>query len=184
MAETIGGKRGVGPWRLLGWGGAGALLLLPLVARAPWTLSDFIVAGAMLGGAGLLIELAVRASGNWAYRAGAGFAVLAGLLLIWVNGAVGFLGDEDNPANLMFAGVLLIAVLGTVLAGFRPAGMARAMFATAGAQVLVAAIALVFRLGSPGNAGLFEAVFGTAMFVTLWLISAGLYRKAATDAAG
>ena len=78
--------------------------------------------GVMLGGAGLLVELVVRASGNPAYRAGAFVAIAAIFLLVWVNGAVGFLGDEDNPANLMFGGVILVAVVGSVFLGFHASG--------------------------------------------------------------
>src|ERR1044072_7893648 len=110
------------PWRILGWGGAACLLLVPLAAHFPWTLSDFIVAAVMLGTAGAALELAVRFSrGSLAYRAGAAFAVAAAFLLVWVNGAVGFLGDEGNPANLVFVAVLAIALFGAVLARFRSA---------------------------------------------------------------
>ena len=169
------------PWRIVGWGGVAFLLLLPLVTGAPWTLSDFIAAGAMLGGAGLLVELAVRASLDPAYRAGAGLAVAAIFLLIWVNGAVGFLGDEDNPANLVFIGVIAIAALGALLAGFQPLGMARAMFAAAAAQVAVGIAALAAGWGSPGYAGVYEIVLGTSLFTLLWLTSATLFLKAARD---
>lgn len=184
--HTDGGRRGI-PWRLVGWGAVALILLLPLVTGAPWTLFDYIVAGGLLGGAGLVLELVVRTSGSLAYRAGAGLAVAAAFLLIWVNGAVGFLGSEDNPANLMFAGVIAIAVLGSVIARFRAAGMAWAMFAAAAAQVSVGVIALALGWSSPGNAGLYEVVMGTSVFGALWLLSGGLFRKAAekqTDAAG
>ena len=183
--HTDGGRRGI-PWRLVGWGAVVLILLLPLVTGAPWTLFDYIVAGGLLGGAGLVLELVLRASGSLAYRAGAGLAVAAAFLLIWVNGAVGFLGNEDNPANLMFAGVIAIAVLGSVIARFRAAGMAWAMFTAAAAQVSVGVIALALGWSSPGNAGLYEVVMGTSVFGALWLLSGGLFRKAAekqTDAA-
>lgn len=169
------------PWRTIGWGGAAFLLLLPWAANAPWTLSDFVMMGALVGGAGLALELAVRASGNRACRAGAAIAVAAAFLLIGVNGAVGFFGDEDNPANAMFLGVLAVALLGSLFAGFQPAGMARAMFAAAAAQLAVGMIGLAAGLGSPGHAGLYEAAMGTSVFTALWLLSAGLFRKAARD---
>lgn len=178
--NTDGGRRGL-PWRLIGWGAVALILLLPLVTGAPWTLFDYIVAGALLGGAGLVLELVVRASGSIAYRAGAGLAVAAAFLLVWVNGAVGFLGNEDNPANLMFAGVIAIAVLGSVIAGFKAKGMASAMFAAAAAQVSVGVIALALGWSSPGNAGLHEVVMGTSVFGALWLLSGGLFRKAAGE---
>ena len=168
------------PWRILGWGGAACLLLVPLAAHFPWTLSDFIVAAVMLGTAGAALELAVRFSrGSLAYRAGAAFAVAAAFLLVWVNGAVGFLGDEGNPANLVFVAVLAIALFGAVLARFRAAGMARAMFAAAGAQLLIGGIAIPLGWASPGNAGLYEVAMGTTLFTALWLVSAALFRKTA-----
>lgn len=174
------GDGGTGfPWRIVGWGGAGLLLLLPLLANAPWTAFDFIVAAAMLGTTGLLLELAVRASASLTYRAGAGVAILASVLLFWVNGAVGFLGDEDNPANLVFAAVIAVAALGAILARFKATGMSRAMFAAAGVQLLIGAIAIPMGWASPGNAGLFEVLMGTTLFTSLWLLSAALFRKAA-----
>jgi hypothetical protein len=181
MTTTRADQRRFFPWRRIGWGAVALLLLLPLITGAPWTLSDYIVMGAMLGGAGLVIELTMRSSTDLAYRAGAVIAVAATFLLIWVNGAVGFLGNEDNPANLLFIGVIAIAVVGAVIAGFRAAGMARAMFAAGAAQLLVGVAALVFGLGSPGYEGLFEVTLGTTLFGSLWLISGALFRKAAAS---
>lgn len=172
-------KRPSFPWRLIGWGGVIALLLLPLVARAPWTIGDYIAAGMMLTITGLLIELAVHTSSNLFYRGGAAMAVLAGLLLFWVNGAVGFLGDEDNVWNLLFFGVIATAVTGAALAGFRAKGMAIAMFAAAAVQLAIGVAALIFPLGAPGTAGIYEAVMGTTLFCSLWLVSGGLLRRAA-----
>jgi hypothetical protein len=57
-------------WRLIGWAIPIGLLMIPWLANFPWTLSDFIVAGAMLAIVGGTFDLAVRASGNKAYRAG------------------------------------------------------------------------------------------------------------------
>ncbi|HRJ63648.1 hypothetical protein [Brevundimonas sp. UBA2416] len=179
--QTERGPRGL-LWRRIGWGAAALILLLPLITGAPWTLFDYIVAGALLGGAGLVLELVVWASGSLAYRAGAGLALAAAFLLIWVNGAVGFLGNEDNPANLMFAGVIAVAVLGSVIAGFKAKGMAWAMSAAAAAQVSVGVIALARGWTSPGNAGLYEVVMGTSVFSAMWILSGGLFRTAAEKA--
>jgi hypothetical protein len=182
-AKIRGSGRGGFPWRIAGWGGAAAILLLPLIGNAPWTLSDYVAMGALLGGAGLVLELAARRSVDLAYRAGAGLAVAAAFLLVWVNLAVGFLGSEDNPANLMFLGVIAVAALGALFAGFRPAGMARALFAAAAAQVLVGGIGIAAGLGAPGPEGFHEAALGTSIFTALWLISGGLFLTAAGEAA-
>ena len=164
-------------------GGSAFLLLVPLIAmqfsdEMTWDEADFILFGAMLALACGAIELAARVKGNILYRLAASVAALAAFLLVWVNLAVGFLGDEDNPANIMFLGVLGVAILGSLIARGEPAGMARAMVAAAVAQGLVGVIALAAGLGSAGTDGLYEAVLGTGLFATLWLISAWLFRKA------
>jgi hypothetical protein len=173
------GKSGTMPWRLIGWGGVAILLLLPRIAGAPWTLSDYVVMAVLLGSAGLVLEFALRASVSLAFRAGAAVAVAAALLLVWVNLAVGFLGSEDNAANLIFLGVIATAAIGAALARLRPAGMKRAMLAAAGAQLLAGVVGLAAGWASPGLEGLYEVGLGTTLFSAMWLLSAALFHKAA-----
>jgi hypothetical protein len=173
--------------RLLGWGAAVALILMPLAAMqfdAPgvhWTPSDFIFAIVLIGGTGLLFELAARASRNWAYRGGVTLALAASFLIIWINGAVGIIGNEDNPANLVFGVVLAIETVGTIVAKAKAGAMVRAMAVTAGAQGLIGII--VFGRGiaanePPGAFGLLLLIEG---FAALWLGSALLFAKAARN---
>lgn len=70
------------------------LLLMPLVAmqftdEVNWTLLDFIAAGVLLSGAGLLCELVLRKVKKVKYRIAICIAILAILLIIWVELAVG-----------------------------------------------------------------------------------------------
>src|SRR5215217_2235907 len=113
-----------------------------------WDETDFAVMGAMLFSACGAYELAARMTGNVAYRAAVGVAVVTAFILVWINLAVGIIGSEDNPANLMYGGVLAVAILGAVIGRFRSQGMARALAATALAQALVGAITVVAGLGS------------------------------------
>ncbi|MBO9624558.1 MAG: hypothetical protein J7500_17760 [Sphingomonas sp.] len=170
------------PGRLLFWGGAAALLTIPLLARWPWTASDFLFAAVMFGTVGGIFELAMRMTPNPAYRAAVAVALGASFLLVWINGAVGIIGDEDNAANLMYLGVIGVALAGAAIALFKAAGMARAMFAAAGAQGVVTAIVLLAGLGAnepPGALG----VLGLNLFFLLpWLVSGALFRRAARDA--
>ena len=120
-------------------------------------------------------------TGNIAYRAAVGVAVAAAFILVWMNLAVGIIGTEDNPANLMYGGVLAVGIIGAVIARFQPDGMARALVATALAQALVAVIALIAGLGSTGPSWPWSIVILTGFFAALWLISAWLFRKAARE---
>ena len=188
MTTHMDGER-IWNWlRIAGWGGAVLLLALPSVAmrftgEVNWDLRDFVVMGALLGGSGLVVELATRDAKSLAYRFGVTLAVAASFLLVWVNLAVGFLGDEGNPANLMFLGIIAIAAGGAVAARGVPAGMAWAMTAAAAAQVLAGALGFAAGWSPPGAARLYEVVMGTGLFTALWLGSAGLFVKAAREAA-
>ena len=155
------------------------ILLIPLLAEWPWTLSDFVIAGALIFGTGLAYVLVARKAGNIAYRAAAGVALAAAFLLVWINLAVGIIGDSGDPANLMYGGVLAVGIIGAIIARFRPHEMARALFATALAQALVAVIALIFGLGSGSPPGVLGILILNGFFVALFVGSALLFRYAA-----
>ena len=94
----------------------GFLLLLPLLAmqftnEVVWDVADFIVAGVLLFVTGLTYKLAAIKVGNIVYRSAVGLALTAAFILIWVNGAVGIIGSENNDANLMYGGVFGVFVV-------------------------------------------------------------------------
>ena len=170
--------RGRNRWSLPIWGIAGLLLLVPAVAmqftsEVYWTASDFIVMGAMLAIACGALELGARMSSNTSYRAAVGIAIIAAFLTVWVNLAVGMLGAEGNPANLLFGVVLAVGIVGALLSWFRARGMARAMEATALAQAAMTVYALF--------GGYAEVVFHIGFFIIPWVLSAQLFRKAARE---
>ena len=96
-----------------------------------------------------------------------------------MNLAVGIIGSEDNPANLLYLGVLAVGILGAGFVRFRPRGMARTLLATALAQMLVPVIALIIWRPSleeaPGIVGVFTL---NAFFAALFVVSALLFRQA------
>jgi hypothetical protein len=91
------------------------ILLLPLLAmqitdEVDWGVADFVLAGVLLGGTGLLLhELATRKAGHLAYRAVATAVGVAAIVL----------GEADDAPGLMLFGGLLIA--GTVALAVRTA---------------------------------------------------------------
>ncbi|MGI9175355.1 MAG: hypothetical protein ACR2GR_08575, partial [Rhodothermales bacterium] len=77
-----------------------------------------------------------------------------------------------------FLGVPTVGIIGAIIARFQPRGMARAMFAMALAQALVAVIALIAGIVPAYNSA-FEILGITGFFVALFVGSAWLFRKAA-----
>lgn len=186
MAAKAENRNGRGRlWRRAAWGAAAALMLLPLLVmqvteEVAWDVADFAIFAAMLISAGGVYELSARFSASSAYRAAIGLALATAFLLTWVNLAVGIVGTEDDPANLLYGGVLAVGIIGAFIARFRSAGMARAFFATALAQALVAAVAVAAGMGYPASPPL-EILAVNALFAMLWLASASLFRKAARE---
>ena len=163
-------------WRIVMWGGAATLLALPLVAmqftrEVAWDGSDFLAMGCLLAAACGVVEFGMRRSRDLRYRAAACVAVLAGLLLVWANLAVGVIGDGANAANLAIFGVPLVALVGACVARFRAHGMAITLAATAATQ----AVFLPLALRAEDDA----AIVPIGVFVALWLVSAALFWSAA-----
>ncbi len=168
--------------RPVGWGGSLALLLAPFIAMqllpgsgVNWTVGDFLFLAMLLGIIGLALELVVRASGSWAYRGGATLALATASLLLLANGSVGYIGSEDNPYNLVFLGVLLVALLGSATARFRATGMAWAMAAAGLAHAVAGGI------GFPEDLRTGPI---TIVFTALWFGAAWLFHRAARESAG
>jgi len=162
------------------------LLMVPLIAmqftdEVAWTLSDFVFAGTLIFGIGLLFLLAIKMTADNTYRVAAGVALAATFLLIWINGAVGIIGDSD--INMLYAGVPLIGILGALAASFRPQGMAKTLFGMALIQALVPVAALIVNEPdfSPGVVGVFIL---NSVFVALFVGSGLLFVRAAKQQGG
>lgn len=159
------------------------LLLIPFIAmqfssEVNWTLGDFIFAGVLLFGTGIAYEFLVTRARNGVYKAAAAGAVLTALLLTWMNLAVGIIGNENNPVNLMFFAVPLIGIAGASIARLEARGMASTLVVTAVVQALIPVLALLLSRTefSPGVVQIFGL---NAFFVMLWLGSALLFQHAA-----
>ena len=73
------------------------LLLIPLIAmqftdEVNWTTSDFIIAGVLLFGAGLISEMVLRKIKDNNYKLALLALILIILILIWIELAVGIFG--------------------------------------------------------------------------------------------
>ena len=180
MTDASPSPRRGNPLRPYVWGGAALLLSIPAIAmlftnEVDWDETDFIVMGALLAFACGVYEVGARLSGSRAYRAGFALSIVTGFLMVWINLAVGIVGSEDNPVNLLFFGILLVGAIAAPLGRFTPRNMARALQATAIAQALVTIwIALM---------GDFVFVL-SGFFIAAWLSAAHLFKVAAEEQAG
>jgi hypothetical protein len=82
------------PWRPALWGAIAAVLIAPAVAmrfttEVAWTASDFLFAGLLLVGAGLVWEAAAATLRRPLYRRAAAGLIVAAVLVVWAQGAVG-----------------------------------------------------------------------------------------------
>lgn len=156
------------------------ILLIPFIAmqyttEVNWTLSDFVFAGVMLSGTGILFVSVYRYVSNSMYRLAAGITLFASLLLIWINGAVGIIGD--GPINLLYLTVLGIEFLGACLVGFKARGMAKVSYIAAIMIFVIPIIALLINEPdfSPGVLQVFSI---NAFFVMLFVGSGALFQHA------
>lgn len=117
-----------------------------------------------------------------AYRQAVGVGFAAVLILIWLSLGVGILGPDGDRANLMYAAVLAIGVIGSIVARFRPHRMARVLSGMALAQASVTVIALLVGLHRSGVSPMAEIVLLNAFFIAMFLASAWLFRTAASRA--
>jgi len=185
MTDDVVGRSG-SRWRFVAWSVAASLLVLPWLAmqvtdQVVWDIVDFAILGGLLAIVGITCEMAARKTASVAYRWAVGVALAAAFMLIGGTLAVGVIGTENNAANLMFGGVLAVAIIGAFVVRFRPRGLARIMAMTAGAQVLVALIALAGRLGAAGPIWPLDILGATGGLVGFWLVSAWLFRRSARE---
>lgn len=162
--------------RKLAWSVAGLILLIPFIAmqftdEVAWSVGDFVLFGAMMAGSLLAYEVATKKTHSGPYKKAVSLALIGAFLIVWINGAVGIIGSENNDANLIFDGVLAIGLIGVLLSRFQPLGMSRAMYAMAAAQFIAFVIAWSAGWGFTGPF--------TLAFMGIWLISARLFQKAA-----
>lgn len=145
-----------------------------------WDPFDFILMGAVLFSIGLAYELIARRSQKTIYRVAFGLGLLGALLLFWVNGAVGIIGSEDNPANLMYGAVLAVEFIGSLISRFKRRGMSYTLFTAAVVQMLVPVFALFIwpSQASWGEPGVIAVFVLNGSFATLFAVSALLFRRA------
>ncbi|MEX0966883.1 MAG: hypothetical protein WD077_06570 [Bacteroidia bacterium] len=160
-----------------------ALLTIPLIAmqftnEVNWSFSDFIIAGILLFGTGMSYVLATRNAATIAYRAAFALGIGVTLFLVWANLAVGLIGAGPNPGNLLYIGVVLIAIIGSIISNFRAKGMEHTLYMMTFAIILISVIALVTNMHHYPGSSVNEIIGVNGFFAVLFVISGVAFRFA------
>ena len=167
------------------------ILLIPLLRNLyfngwDWDLRGLLFVsgvGTLIFSIGLTFQMIVRKLATPTYRAAVGVALAGSFMLVWANFVQA--ADDVNPAAMMYLWVPLVEIIGAAMARFRPDGMARALFVTALAQVLVLTIVLLIRNSQvvSWTPAVLRGFCGNAFLVLLFVGSALLFQKAGREGA-
>ena len=157
------------------------LLLIPLITMqfsddVLWTFTDFIFAGGLILGTGCSFILFAQKESDLIFRVATGLALFSTLFMIWANLAVGLIGNESDPINLLYFVILAIGIAGTFIAKFKPVVMARVLFIMATGIIAITIYALISEWREVAGSSLLEVIGVNALFVVLFMISAGLFQ--------
>ena len=134
-----------------------------------WGPMDFAIMGVLILGSGLLFEYASARAGTFAHKAAvASPSGRAAPDLGQPRGRHDRRRGQPREPDVPLRAVR--GAVGAAIARFEPREASIAMFATAGAQAVVAVIALVFGLG--------PTLLADAFFVAAWVASGLLFRRA------
>lgn len=159
-----------------------AVLAIPLVAmqyttEVQWDPPDFVIMGTLLFATGLGLEWAIRHRSSLALRTAWAMALLSTFLMTWVNMAVGLLGGESNPVNMLLLTVPVLGIVGAGLARLRPRGMVLVMVAMAVLHLALTTVAFV-QGWRPLRQGPIDIWAPNGFFILLHLVAALLFWSA------
>ncbi|MFN1835124.1 hypothetical protein AB2B38_007680 [Balneola sp. MJW-20] len=165
------------------------LLSIPLTVmqftnEVVWSGSDFLIAGLLLFGAGAAYVLIRQRMDNSLYRIATGLGTAAMLFLLWSNGAVGLIGSENDPANLMYLGVIAVGLIGALISGLKPRGLSYTFFAMSVSLLIITVIALITGMQNLPGSSVNEILAVNGVFIVLFTLPAILYRKLYMDGSG
>lgn len=158
------------------------LLSIPLVAmqftsEVNWSAGDFLFAFLLLFGTGFCYILMSRFGSDNLYKSGLALSLLSGLFLIWSNGAVGLIGSEDNLINLSYYAVIVLGIGGSLISGFRSAGMMYTLMGMAYVQLVITYMAILTGAHDLPHSSVTEILQVNGFFICLYLFAALLFRQ-------
>lgn len=166
--------------------GTGSILLVPLIAmqftdEVVWTLGDFVFAGTLLFGTGTTLVLAATKFQSLTYKMGMSIGIISIFLLVWVNGAVGIVGHEGEPINVLYFIIPAVGLIGSFLCRLNSQGMFYTLSIMAVIPLVIAVIAILGYMQEPPHNTALQILSTNAFFTVLFSLSAISFRNAAQD---
>jgi hypothetical protein len=168
-----------------------ALLVVPLTASFfvdgwLWTAFDYAFAWVIFSLVSLGLTFVASKANGMTYKAGGAVAILTAFLLIWINAAVGFIGDGDlfDSPNGLYVAVVLFGIMGAVWSRLEARRMSQALYATALALALVPVVSYLVWPPSviSWSPGVLPVFILNSCFVMAFVVSGLLFASASKQA--
>ncbi len=159
-------------------------LLVPLLASFfvegwQWSGFDYVFAWVMFSFVSLAITLVLTSNNPPLYKLAIAVTAISTFLLIWINAAVGIIGDGD--INMLYLLIPLILVFGALLSRLQAQGMAYTLFGMAFTQVLIPVIAFsVLRVQFTSMRSIGELSILNGFWIVMFIVSGLLFLKVRT----
>lgn len=163
-----------------------AILSLPVIgmqisSEVDWGILDFFIMGTLIYSTGLAFEFISSREKSTAYHIAVGVGLLGALSLVWVNLAVGMIGNEDTMANALYLGVLAVGGVGGIVARFKPRAMAKVMWIVTATHIGATVIGLGMWWPREVTMDTWNAVIrtggATTIFLMFWVWSAVMFEQ-------
>ncbi len=141
-----------------------------------WTLLDYVLFTLLLSGPLIALWYFLRSERKVFYRLGVLFAAVGVFLVLWVNGAVGILGEAGSHASMIYVVIPFIALAGAFKTRARTKGLTMTMLILVGAMALIPLFALVLGLITFEAVMIGETAFISVTLAIPFLVAAMLFR--------
>lgn len=153
------------------------LLMVPLVASQVvegwnWPPRAFVLVYVLFFGTALAYQLIAKKMGSWTHRAAVGLALVTGFVLGWSN--MVHMSEAENPAYLVYFGVLVMGGVGAWIARLQARGTSEALFAMAVVLAIMTVVQLL--LSNQAEVAARQAI-GHAVCAAAFATSGLLFRR-------
>ncbi len=162
------------------------LLLIPVFGNMyvdgwKWSPFDFVWAGTLIFSVGLAFDRVRTSSQTIVYKLACGLGLFTAFALIWINGAVGIIGEGDlDSANGLYVLEVLFGAIATCIVRAKPRSMPIVLFAMATIQMIIPVSALIINPADVIAHDVVRVFILSGFFATLFVGSGLLFRQAAT----